>query len=189
MDNGRRLLANWGTVVVVDPRRLLPHLIAVTALVVLGTGAAVVLRGDDESARRRSVATSTAPAAAEVPRSAERAVLADWDRRRARAWARGSVSALRDLYVPGSAAGRADARMLRAYAQRGLSVRGLETQVLKLEVRVATPRRLALTVTDRVVGGEVVGAERVHLPTDRPTTRRVTFRKVAGKWLVAGVRR
>lgn len=166
-----------------DPRRLLPPLVAVTGLVALATGGVVLL--DEDPAPSRAT-----PAAAPVPahRAPQREVLSDWDDRRSRAWALGSVSALRDLYVPGSDAGRADVRMLRSYTARGLRVEGLATQVLELEVRVSTPRRMVLTVTDRVVGGEVVGARRTRLPTDRPTRRTVVFRQVAGEWLVAGVR-
>ena len=61
-------------------------------------------------------------------------VLHAWDTRRARAWAEADADALRALYVRGSAAGRADVRLLRAYAARGLVVRRLVTQVFAVRV-------------------------------------------------------
>ena len=61
-------------------------------------------------------------------------VLHEWDVRRARAWARADLDALRALYVRGSGAGRADVRLLRAYRARGLVVRRLVTQVFAVRV-------------------------------------------------------
>ncbi len=48
------------------------------------------------------------------------AVLRQWDRRRARAWAQGDPEALATLYVPGSTAGERDLARLRRYVDRGL---------------------------------------------------------------------
>ena len=53
------------------------------------------------------------------------AALHDWDDRRASAWAAADPAALRALYEPGSAAGRVDVAMLRAWRERGLRVEGL----------------------------------------------------------------
>src|SRR4051794_14158665 len=61
-------------------------------------------------------------------------VLHGWDDRRAEAWAGADESALRSLYLPGSAAGQADVGMLRAYEQRGVVVRRLVTQVFAVRV-------------------------------------------------------
>ena len=117
-------------------------------------------------------------------------MLADWDARRARAWAAGDVAALRGLYVQGSRSGRADARMLASYVDRGLTVEGLRTQVLALEVLEASADRLEVRVTDRVAGAAtaVDGDTAIPLPDDRPSTRRVVLRRVAGEWLVDEVR-
>ena len=119
-----------------------------------------------------------------------RAVLREWDARRAAAWASGSLRGLRGLYVDGSPAGRADARMLASYVDRGLVVRGLRTQVLALRVLGSSAGRLRLRVTDRLVGGEAVTRDgrEVRLPVDRATVREVEMRRVAGEWRVLSVR-
>jgi hypothetical protein len=97
---------------------------------------------------------------------------------------------LRDLYVGGSRAGRADVRLLRAWTGRGLRVEGLRTQVLGLRVVSQHPDRLVLRVTDRLVAGEAVGeAGRTPLPRDRTDTRVLTLaRGRDGAWRVAAVR-
>jgi hypothetical protein len=162
-----------------DPRRLLPYLVALTACAVLATA---VLVGVSQHPPTTAVPVSTAPP---TPRD----TLADWDARRADAWATGDVSALRDLYVPGSRTGRADVRMLSAYVDRGLRVEGLTTQVLGWEVIAQSRDTLTLMVTDRVVGGVVAGAgTRVPLPRDRATTRTVSLRRAEDGWRVREVR-
>lgn len=132
----------------------------------------------------------TDPAAA-APRTARRAVdvLRDWDRARSRAFADGDVAALRRLYVPGSAAGRADARLLRGYLRRGLRVEDLRVQLLAVDVLDRDPDRLRLRVTDRVARAVAVGERgRSVLPRDRATTRDVELRRDAGgTWQVVGV--
>jgi hypothetical protein len=164
----------------VDPRRLLPILAGLTLLAVLGTVALVALRPDPVD-----VAVPVDAPAVDWPRD----VLADWDARRARAWADGDVAALRRLYVHGSRSGRADAGMLASYVDRGLTVRGLRTQVLALEVLDASVDVVDVRVTDRVAGAEAVdGRTVVPLPDDRPSTRRVVLRLVEGEWLVDEVR-
>jgi hypothetical protein len=118
------------------------------------------------------------------------ALLREWDAGRASAWAAGDLTALRALYLPGSAAGRHDRAMLRGYLRRGLSVQGMSTQVLSLRVARHTPDRIVLVVTDRLVGATAVGGgQRVALPRDDPTTRRVTLRRSGGAWRVDEVRR
>ena len=124
-----------------------------------------------------------------VAASGPAVVLAEWDRRRAAAWAEGDVEALRELYVDGSRTGAADARLLRHYRTRGLAVTGLTTQVLALDVVERTPSRLVLVVTDRVVGGRAVGGGTpVALPADRASTRRVVLRRDGGRWRVVEAR-
>lgn len=179
-----------------DPRRLLPYLIGLSALTLLTTLGVVVWQAR-ETGSRGSVAvsagdTDTRPNAEPIEGtgrdSPERAVLAAWDAGRSKAWAEGSVGDLRSLYVEGSAAGRRDAAMLSAYTARGLRVEGMRTQVLGFRVRRSSRARLVATVTDRVVGGQVVGRTRSALPVDRPTTRTVTLRRVGGRWLMVSVR-
>ena len=139
--------------------------------------------------RSHSPDEPSSPGRAGASVDAPREVLADWDARRSRAWADGDVTALRDLYVDDSRTGRADARMLAAYVERGLRVEGLTTQVLALEVLDNTGDELTVRVTDRVVGGAVAGdAHASPLPRDRPSTRTLALRRVAGTWLMVAVR-
>lgn len=122
--------------------------------------------------------------------SAERSIVAAWDRRRARAWEQGDVRRLRGLYVSGSDAGRRDLEMLRDYRKRGLTVRGMRMQVLTWKVVRSEPDRLVVDLTDRLTGAQVIGGDdRVRaLPTDRATQRRLTLVRQQGRWLMARVR-
>ena len=174
-----------------DPRRLLPVLAAVTAALVLATLVALGWRAWAPDAVPDARAAGTAaeravPRAVGSPGSASPArVLAAWDARRARAWADGDPAALAHLYVAGSRAGAADVRLLSRYAERGLRVTGLQTQVVDLEVLGRGEGRLHLLVTDRVVGGVAEGeGRRVVLPRDRPNTRHVVLVRDGGTWLV-----
>lgn len=121
------------------------------------------------------------------PAPAPVAVLHDWDDRRSAAWATGDARALAELYVPGSAAGRADLAMLRAWRARGLRVEGLQTQLLAVHVRRRTPTRLVLDVTDRMTGGVAVPGG-WSLPGDLPSRHRIALRRVAGEWRVSSAR-
>jgi hypothetical protein len=123
------------------------------------------------------------------PESAALRVLHAWDERRAAAFGTGSVRRLRELYVPGSQAGAADLRVLRAYRARHLRVSGLRMQVLGLAVLRARPGVLRLRVTDRLVGATAVGVgPRLRLPHDRASTRVVSLMRGAdGRWCVATV--
>jgi hypothetical protein len=114
------------------------------------------------------------------------AALHDWDDRRASAWAAGDPAALHALYVPRSAAGRADVAMLREWQRRGLRVEGVRMQLLDLEVRRASADRLELVVTDRLTGAVATGpGVRRALPRDHATTRRVVLVRGGGEWRVA----
>ena len=116
------------------------------------------------------------------------AVLHSWDGHRAGAWARADPDALRALYVSGSAAGRADLRLLRAYRARGLVVRRLVTQVFAVRVLRRTGSVLRLRVFDRVAGGEVLEhGTVVPLRSSPPVTRTITFRLDSGTWRVSEV--
>ena len=157
----------------------------VTTLVV---GAGVLLSSGGAPERPSPVAS---PALTSGVGDEQRAlgVLREWDARRSRAWAAGDRAALADLYVVGSAAGRRDRRMLAAWTQRGLRVRGLRTQLLAVHVRREGPRRLVLRVSDRVVGGVATGrGRRLLLPRDSVTRHVVGLRLVSGEWRVDEVR-
>jgi hypothetical protein len=143
------------------------------ALVVLAVGLVCCLRTPSEGA---------AAAVPQVPVGLR--VLSEWDRLRSEAYASGDVAALRALYASGSATGRRDVELLRAYADRGLSVREMRMQVLACEVRFASAQRLRLVVTDRLQEAVVAG---VRLPVDRASRRVVTFVRPGGRWVVAEV--
>lgn len=139
-----------------------------------------------------------APSAGRVgvlPAVSSLAILRDWDRARARAWERSDPAALRALYVPGSAAGRADVVMLRRWAERGVRVESMAMQVLAVELRRRTPDRLLLVVTDRlvvrravVVGSSGPGRGAVGVPRDEPDRRLLELRRAGRRWLLASVR-
>ncbi len=175
-----------------DPRRLLPALAALACVCVVAT-LVVTLAGLGERSPRE---TQSTPAGAIAKRSAAGSIdvgpsriLAGWDERRSVAWAEGDTAALRDLYADGSRAGAADVRLLRAYLRRGLTVEGLRTQVLALEVLERSPGRVVLGVTDRVVGARAAGgASSVALPADRASARRIVLVRQGQEWLVAEAR-
>jgi hypothetical protein len=117
-------------------------------------------------------------------------VLRSWDRRRSAAYAAGSPSRLAALYLPGSQAGRADVRLLRAYRARRVRVVGMRTQVLSLSVLHRRHGRLEVAVTDRLAAlRAVAGTGQVRLPRDGATRRVVTLVRIPGSpWRVASVR-
>src|SRR4051794_6169556 len=138
-------------------------------------------------ARLRAV--EAPPTGPEPAGTSAAAVLRHWDVRRARAWRRGDPVALRSLYVAGSAAGRRDRSMLRAWTRRGLRVGDLRMQLLAVQVRVGSARRLVLLVTDRLAGAVALGPGlREALPRDRAGTHRVELVLTAGEWRVVDVR-
>lgn len=156
-----------------------------TAVVWAVTGSAERSAGSQAASRASSSGRTSAAGEATDPVR----VLRAWDRRRARAWERGKVRVLRDLYLEGSRTGRRDAAMLQQYVDRGLTVHGLETQLITVEEVRRSADRLVLEVTDRIAGATVVGEEgKTGLPTDRASRRRVELRLVAGRWLVGEVR-
>lgn len=133
-----------------------------------------------------SPAPRAGPVAGRSPTARALAVLRAWDRARASAWARGDPAALAALYAPGSRAGAADVVMLRRWQARGLRVRGMRMQVLGAALRARAPGRLVFVVTDRLVGAVAVPGA-LPLPRDQPSTRRLDFRRVGERWLLAGV--
>lgn len=128
--------------------------------------------------------------AAAPDRIAPLAVLAEWDVARAEAWGDGDPAALRALYTGSSRSGLADRRLLAAYAGRGLRLHDLAVQRASVEVVRRTADRLVLQVTDRVTGGWATTAsgERVDLPRDRWSVRRVVLVDRRGDWRVVEVR-
>lgn len=134
------------------------------------------------------------PAAADgaAPRSPDlrRAltVLHGWDEQRAAAWAGVDETALEALYVPGSAAARADVRLLRSYAARGVVVRRLVTQVFGVRVLAVSGDRISLRVLDRVAGGVAVDHGRaLPLASSPPAVRRIDLVLHEGSWRVRAV--
>lgn len=165
-------------------------LAVVAAAAVAAAGLAVLLLGGSPPAGV-DAGGATVPTPASRPAAVKAlTVLRAWDERRSAAWAAGDPAALDALYLAGSRTGRADVAMLRAYRRRGLRVLGMRTQVLQVRVAARTRERLALLVTDRLAGATATGGgRRVSLPGGGATTRRITLRLVAGRWLVADVHR
>lgn len=182
------------------PALLAAGAFVVTAGVLLGSG---VLTAPD-GARDRGHSVAASPVGQPVPAGPVRvaspgpvtpatgagaraaAVLHAWDRARAAAWSRGSVRALRRLYVGG--AGASDVRLLRGYRERGLCVEGLRVQVLALDVLDHRPGAWRVRVTDRVAGGTAVGGGvRQPLPRDQATERTLRLVRVDGRWRIAAV--
>jgi hypothetical protein len=156
----------------------------VTALVV---GTAVLAGPARHHAARREVAVRSL-ATPEPCAARALGVLRDWDRRRARAWARGDSAVLSRLYVVRSRTARRDLAMLAAYRSRGLRVRSMDRQVLAMHLRTCRARRISLLLTDRLVGAVAVGhGDRIGLPPGQPVTRRVDLRRQAGIWRVSEV--
>ena len=117
------------------------------------------------------------------------AALRNWDRRRSDAWSAGDAGALRDLYRPGSTAGRADVRLLRAYAASGWRVRGLSTQVFTVRLLQRRGDTWTVRVVDRVAGGKLVRDGRSRpLPTTEVAARRVELVRAGDDWRVGRVR-
>ena len=173
----------------------LPRLLALVVAIAAVVLAVVVVRLADRSPT--SGGAGPAPVAARPEAGATRSVerralrlLHAWDDRRAEAYRSGSARTLRSLYAAGSSAGDADVRLLRSYRTRGLTVAGMRTQVLALDVLAGGRGRLELRVDDRIVGAVAVrGAERLRLPRDRTSTRVLTFARSAdGRWRLSGVR-
>jgi hypothetical protein len=167
--------------------------LALVGVVACAVSAVGLLRGEpvpQTAVVRPVAATVTTPPAtppATPPGAAE--VLRAWDTARAEAWARGDLDALAALYEPGSAAGRRDATMLRAWVERGLVVTGMSTQLLAVRELRRTPTRWRLEVTDRLTGAVAVGGGvEQPLPADTATTRTVELRMRDGTWVVASVR-
>jgi len=161
--------------------------VAVVALVI--TGLLRSTPGEDRSSPAPSEPAPTArPRMTVTEAVSSLAILRDWDDARSSAWARGDLGALRRLYLPGSTVGAQDAAMLGRWVDRGLRVRRMTMQVLAVELRVRTDRRIVLDVTDRLADAVAVpvgGGERLALPHDGLTTRRLALRRTRVGWVLA----
>jgi hypothetical protein len=170
---------------------------AVAAVVVVAV-VALVATGLVRSAQPGEEERTSPPVTPSLPRIgpsvtvteavASVAVLRDWDRARSAAWAHGDVAALRRIYLPGSGAGAQDAEMLGRWVRRGLRVRGMTMQVLSVELRVRTERRIVLDVTDRLADAVAVpvgGGRSSALPRDALSTRRLAFVLTRTGWVLA----
>ncbi len=158
--------------------RLLLLVFLLFACTVLGVG--VIALSEREGA-------ATTPAAHPPVTGGPVAVLREWDRRRAAAWASGDRAALRSLYVPRSTAGDRDVGRLSRWLDQGLRVRRLETQVLRARVLEERTGVVVLAVTDRIA--RAVASSGWWLPVDAPSSWRITMRRFEGEWRVATVRR
>jgi hypothetical protein len=161
-----------------------------TLLLLAGTFTVVTIAAAGVAAGGPSPPPPGARAArAATDESRASAVLRAWDHRRAQAWSRDDTAALAGLYASASPTGAQDVRDLRRWHDRGLRVVGLRQQVAVLRVRVETPRRLVVAVTDRTVDGIAVGHHRrTALPSSAWARHRVTLHRVHGRWVVAAVR-
>jgi len=140
------------------------------------------------------ITPSTAPAADPAgpgaladPDAPAARILRDWDAARARAYAEASPSDLRALYVPRSAVGRADRRVLRAYAGRGLTVRDARMEVAEVVEVGRTGMRLRVAVVERLGPAYAVAGDgrRLPLPRDNWRERRLVLAYADGRWRMA----
>jgi len=118
-------------------------------------------------------------------------VLARIDARRDRAWRQGRPGRLATVFVPGSAALRADRAALRGYVRRGYDVG--PTRLAYWQVSVVADRRdrVRLAMVDRLLPVQVTGPDgsRHALPADRPTRHVVTLVHTARSgWRIATIR-
>jgi hypothetical protein len=158
--------------------------LAVAGVLVVGGVLVPSSAPDRPGAPERATASSPTP----DDRTAPLSLLREWDRARAIAWREGDPHALAQLYVAGSTAGRADRRLLAAYADRGLRVTGVRMQVATVDVLRATDDRISLLVTDRLAGVTARGGPHpVELPRDRWSRRRVVMVRVGEQWRVSEV--
>ncbi|MEP6813965.1 MAG: hypothetical protein ABI873_00265 [Marmoricola sp.] len=161
---------------------------SLTAAVVLGVLAGLGALALVSVGASDQPATGCPRPAATPARSEVLDALHDWDRLRARAWAAGDLAALHRLYVSGSVAGRADARLLGSYVARGLVVRRMTMQVLSAQVLESDEARIRVVVTDRLAAGvAVVDGHEIPLPGDAASTRLLVLDKTGGDWRVASV--
>ena len=111
-----------------------------------------------------------------------------WDARRSAAYLADDPGRLRRLYAPGSAAGRTDLRTLAAYDRRGVRVTALTPQVLAVRVLSRDHASLRVRLRGRVAATGDDGHQCVRLPTSPISTRDLTLRRDATRWVMVAVR-
>jgi hypothetical protein len=92
---------------------------------------------------------SGTPEAESAPRHAL-AVLHEWDGRRSEAFAAGDAAALRRLHVAGSPLAQRDVEVMWRYRERGLTLTRVQQQVASVDVLVAAPRTVTVSVVERL---------------------------------------
>ncbi len=80
--------------------------------------------------------------------------------------------------------------MLRKYAARGLSVRGVSLAFGSVRVARRSPGVVTLRVVDQLQAATAVDkrGRRLDLPRDRPTRHVIELRRFRGGWRIADVR-
>jgi eukaryotic-like serine/threonine-protein kinase len=132
-------------------------------------------------------APSTAVAVAPV---SWRDVVERLEKLRAAAFDTADAAVLRSVYLPASAALRADAAHLAELSARGLHARGLAPSVEAVTVRARSATEVLLVVVDALGGYELVdSAGRVVATVAPRSSRRVVLRlrPLAGGWRIAEV--
>ncbi len=117
-------------------------------------------------------------------------VLDRLDRLRSRAFRSLRPRLLRQVYLSGSAVLRHERAVLEAYCDRGVRLRGVRLLRTELRVMSAVRDRLTVRVVERLGSTRaVVGSQRVRLPVDAPTSRRLHLVRGVAGWRIAAVRR
>ncbi len=117
-------------------------------------------------------------------------VLGRLDALRSAAYAASAPADLRRVYLPGSAVGRHDRRMLRAYVERDVTLSDVRLELLAVHLLERDRARVRLGVVDRLATATAhTSTGATVLPQDQPTRRIVVLRRCDGGWRVATVRR
>jgi hypothetical protein len=113
--------------------------------------------------------------------------LTELDRAREAAFARGRPDRLDDVYVPGSAALRADAATIEAYARRGGQVEDAELRILSCRIVHESPDRAQLEIVDQLGDARVAWTDgtSTDLPRDQPSRRLVTVERTESGWRIS----
>src|SRR5699024_6408885 len=108
-------------------------------------------------------------------------VLDQWEADRTAAYRAGDPGALRDLYAPGSPAGRRDAGDLRAYERRGIRL-DLRTVTDRLTVLVSTRDLVEVRRRARIEAVARRSGEQRALPTAPPRWQRLELVRTDEGW-------
>ncbi len=174
--------------------------VLVVAVAALGASGVAVVSLDEQAPHQGSTA-SAEPAFGSPPsrsrpsepgpevatwREVVRALVA----RRSFAWHRGDPTLLDSVYVAGSTVESRDRRMMRAYAARGLDVRGARLRLGSVTERSRTRGVVRIQLVDRLGPTTAVGTsgQRYSLPRDLPSRHVLVLRRVGGAWRIANIR-